>query len=155
MAVQGYFNYSSVVGMFVHLAGHLRPDIGYVVNYTACYMFCLVHSCKEALKRIGRYLKVIRDRCLVLNPTSNVLEIICYPDTDFERLYGHNNPIDPTSVRSWTGYVTTVVICPVLWQSKLQIEMALSTMETEIVTLVHNCRDFFPSCAWCHLLDLL
>ena len=34
--------------------------------------------------------------------------------------------------------------CPVLWQSKLQTETALSTMEAEIVALAHSCRELFP-----------
>ena len=38
----------------------------------------------------------------------------------------------------------TVASCPVLWQSKLQTETALSTMEAEIVALVHSCRELFP-----------
>ena len=32
--------------------------------------------------------------------------------------------------------------CPVLWQSKLQSETALSTMEAVVVELAHSCREF-------------
>ena len=34
--------------------------------------------------------------------------------------------------------------CPVFWQSKLQSETALSTIEAEIVALAHSCRELFP-----------
>ena len=51
------FNYASVVGMLLYLAGHSRPDIAYAVNCAARYMFSTKQSHEEALKRIGRYLK--------------------------------------------------------------------------------------------------
>ena len=31
-----------------------------------------------------------------------------------------------------------------MWQSKLQTETALSTMEAEVVALAHSCRELFP-----------
>jgi hypothetical protein len=139
----GDFSYSSVVGMLLYLAGHTRPDIAYAVNCCARYMFCPKRSHELALKRIGRYLKATRDRGLVLNPTKE-LKISCYPDADFAGMYGHENPTDPSCVKSRTGFVITVANCPVLWQSKLQTETALSTMEAEVVALAHSCRELLP-----------
>ena len=139
----GEFSYSSIVGMLLYLAGHTRPDIAYAVNCCARYMFCPKRSHELALKRIGRYLKATRDHGLVLNP-SKLLKVDCYPDADFAGLYGHENPSDPSCVKSRTGFVITVANCPVLWQSKLQTETALSTMEAEIVALAHSCRELFP-----------
>ncbi len=37
-----------------------------------------------------------------------------------------------------------VANCPIMWQSKLQSETALSTMEAEIVALAHSCCELFP-----------
>ena len=138
------FSYSSVVGMLLYLSGHSRPDIAYAVNCSARYMFCPKKSHEDALKRIGRYLKATRDRGLVLNPTGDILKIDAYPDADFAGMYGHEKPTDPASVKSRTGYVITIASCAVLWQSKLQTETALSTMEAEIVALAHCCRELFP-----------
>ena len=59
-------------------------------------------------------------------------------------MYGHENSTDPSCVKSRTGFVITVANCPVLWQSKLQTETALSTMEAEVVALAHSCRELFP-----------
>ena len=139
----GDFSYSSIVGMLLYLAGHTRPDIAYAVNCCARYMFCSRRSHELALKRIGRYLKATRDRGLVLNP-SKELKIDCYPDADFAGMYGHEDSSDPSCVKSRTGFVITVANCPVLWQSKLQTETALSTMEAEIIALAHCCRELFP-----------
>jgi len=59
-------------------------------------------------------------------------------------MYGYENSSDPSCVKSRTGFVITVANCPVLWQSKLQTETALSTMEAEIIALAHSCQELFP-----------
>jgi hypothetical protein len=133
----GVFSYSSVVGMLLYLSGHTRPDIAYVVNCAAWYMFCPKKSHEEALKQIGRYLKASCNRGLIINPSSGVLKIDVYRDADFAGMYGYEHHDDPSCVKSWTGYVINFANCPVMWQSKLQMETALSTMEAEIVAISH------------------
>jgi hypothetical protein len=51
---------------------------------------------------------------------------------------------DPHCIRSRTRYVINFADCPVLWKSRLQIEIALSTMEVDYVALSTSCRDLFP-----------
>lgn len=75
---------------------------------------------------------------------SSVPRIDCYPDADFAGLYGHDDKQDPHCVRSRTGYVILAFRCPILWPSKLQLEIALSTMEAEYVAISTACRDLFP-----------
>ena len=107
-------------------------------------MFAPKHSHEKALKRLGRYhLKATRSEGLVLNPSSE-LKIDCYPDADFAGMYGHESNTDPACVKSRTEYVINVADFPVIWQSQLQMETALSTMEAEIVALAHSCRELFP-----------
>ena len=93
--------------------------------------------------RIVRYLKAISKKGMRLKPTS-VLKIDCYSDVDFAGLWPHEDPHDSTSVKSRTGFVITVSDCPVMWQSKLQTEIALSTMEAEYVALSMSCKELFP-----------
>jgi hypothetical protein len=143
-AAHGDFNYASVVGMLLYLSGHTRPDIAYAVNCAARYMFCPKRSHEEALKRIGRYLKATRTRGLIVDPSDMKLKIDAYPDADFAGMYGHEKASDPSCVKSRTGYIITLCNVPVLWQSKLQTETALSTMQAEIVALAHCCRELFP-----------
>ena len=140
----GAFSYSSVVGMLLYLSGHTRPDIAYAVDCAARYMFNPKKSHEEHLKRIGRYLKATRDRGLIINPSSNILKIDAYPDADFAGMYGYERHDDPSCVKSRTGYVINVADCPVLWQSKLQTETALSTMEAKIVAMAHCARELIP-----------
>ena len=68
----------------------------------------------------------------------------CYPDADFDGMYGHELPTDPECVKRRTGFFITFTYCPVYWEYKLQTETALSTMESEINSLVHSCRENFP-----------
>jgi hypothetical protein len=80
---------------------------------------------------------------LILNP-SKTLNIDCYLDADFAGLWTRDNKHDPHCVCSRTGYVICLSNCPVLWKSKLQTDIALSTMEAEYVALGTSCCDLFP-----------
>ena len=51
---------------------------------------------------------------------------------------------DPRHTCSRTGYLINVFGCPVLWWSKLEIKIALSTMEVKYVALSQSCKDLFP-----------
>jgi hypothetical protein len=63
------------------------------------------------------------------------LKLDCYLDANFARLWNRDNKHNPHCVCSCTGYVICLSDCPVLWISKLQTEIALSTMEAEYVLL--------------------
>ena len=138
----GTFNYPSVVGMLNYL-GHTRPDCAFAIHQCARYTFEPKKIHEVALKRLGRYLKGTMDKGLILDPSDDYV-IDCYPDADFAGLWGHEHPQDPHCVRSRTGYVITLANCPILWKSKLQTEIALSTMEAEYVALSTACKDLFP-----------
>eukprot|EP00956_Cyclotella_meneghiniana_P013545 scaffold19631_cov45-Cyclotella_meneghiniana.AAC.1 len=114
--------------MLLYLSGHSRPDIAFAVHQCARYTFKPTSRHFAALKRIGRYLKGTADKGLILRPSKH-LHVDCFPDADFAGLYNHEDSQDPHCVRSRTGYVILVAGCPVLWKSKLQTKIALSTME--------------------------
>ena len=100
----GHFNYGSVVGMFLYLSGHSRPDIAFAVHLCAHYTFRPTCRHEKALIRIGHYLKGTIDKGLILTPTSKPC-IDCYPDADFAGLYGHEDVQDPMHcVRSRTRF---------------------------------------------------
>ncbi len=50
-------------------------------------------------------------------------------------MYGHEKPTDPVCAKSRSGFVIVFAGVPVLWQSKLQTQTALSTMEAEVIAL--------------------
>ena len=82
------------------------------------------------MKRIFRYLQGTKDNGLVFN-LSEKLVVHCYADTDFAGLWGHVDPQDPICARSRNGLVVTFSNCYLLWMSKLQTEIALSTLHSE------------------------
>jgi hypothetical protein len=80
---------------------------------------------------------------MIIKPTYTI-NIDAYPDADFAGLYGYEDNNDSVCVCSRTGYVITVSGCPIYWSSKLQTEMATSTMEAEIIALGSCCRKLLP-----------
>ncbi len=123
---KGNINYAQVIGMLLYL-NHNCPDILFATHQCARYMFAPKLSHENALIQIGRYLKGTINKGLILQP-SNEIKLDCYPDADFAGLWNHDDKQDPHCVRSRTGYVICLSDCLVLWVSKLQTEIALSTM---------------------------
>jgi hypothetical protein len=72
------------------------------------------------------------------------LTIDCYVDADFAGLYGVEDSQDSLSVKSRTGYVLLLANCPLMWVSKLQTEIASSTMESEYIALSQSVKDLIP-----------
>ena len=82
------------------------------------------------MKRICRYLQGTKDNGLVFN-LSKKLVMDCYDDADFAGLWGHEDTQDTICARNRIGFVVTVANCPLLWVSKLQTDIALSTLHSE------------------------
>ena len=70
--------------------------------------------------------------------------IIVYVDASFAGEWNKSWSNDPTSVYSRTGFIVTYAGCPILWASKLQSEMSLSTTEAEYIALSHSMRETIP-----------
>ena len=81
---------------------------------------------------------------MAMNPSTELCKIYAYPNSDFGGMYGDEKPTDPSCVKSLTGFVITFADVPILWQSKLQMETVLSTMEVKIIALAACCRELFP-----------
>jgi hypothetical protein len=59
----------------------------------------------------------------------------------FAGLWGVEYDQDTTSVKSRTGFLIMFMNCPLLWVSKLQTQIALSTMEAEYIALSSAMRE--------------
>ena len=141
----GDFNYASVIGMLWYLYGHSRPDIGFSVSQAARFAWNPKRSHELALIQIGRYLKATRDKGLTLDPIDvDHFKMDVYVDSDFMGLYGKEARSDPTNVKSRTGYVICLNDCPIIWTSKLQDGIALSTMMAEYYALSYAMREVLP-----------
>ena len=82
-----------------------------------------------------------KDKGLVYTTSPN---LALDADADFAGLWGQEDDQDPVCVKSRTGYVLLFGGCPLLWVSKRQTEIALSTMEAEHETLSQSMRDLLP-----------
>ena len=68
----------------------------------------------------------------------------CYGDGDFAGVLGNKNPQDPICDSSRTVFLVTFDNCPLLWVSKIQTEIALSTLHSDYVSLSHSVRALLP-----------
>jgi hypothetical protein len=137
------WSYSSVVGMLLYLASNSRPDISFAVHQCARFTHNPREIHEKALLRICRYLKGTLHDGLIYEPSEEI-NVDCYCDADFAALHGIEASDDPNSAKSRTGYVITIANCPVLWVSKLQTEIALSTLESEFIALSSSFRSLIP-----------
>jgi hypothetical protein len=137
------FDYASIVGMMMYLSSNSRPDIQFAVHQCARFTHCPKRSHGDAILRICRYLQGTKEKGLRFTPTET-LKLDCYCDADFAGLYNVENHQDPVCVKSRTGFCLTLGDCPLLWVSKLQSEIALSTTEAEYIALSQAIRELIP-----------
>lgn len=138
------WSYRSVVGKMNYLEKSTRPDIAYAVHQCARFASDPKVQHTAAVKLIGRYLAGTRDRGIICN-TSKDKSFECYCDAgfsgDWKASIAEN---DSSTARSRTGYVIMYSGCPIVWASKMQTEIALSTTESEYVALSQSLRDVIP-----------
>ena len=80
---------------------------------------------------------------MILKPDSS-RGIECHVDASFAGDWDKSLSHIPSSVFSRTGYVILYMGCPIIWVSKLQTEIALSTTESEYIALSQAMRDVIP-----------
>ena len=137
------WKYRTVVGMLMYLAANALPDIAYAVHQAARFSHAPRQSHAIAVKRILWYLKSTEDKGMIMTPTEEH-RVDCYVDSDFAGNFAVENAQDPVSVKSRTGYIILYRGSPLLWVSKMQTQVALSTMEAEYVALSQSMRDLIP-----------
>ena len=129
-----------VVGMLLYLAQNSRPDIAYAVHQCARFTHVPKQSHAVAVKRILRYLNSTKDKGMYIKPNKSLV-IDCYVDADFAGLWKSEDDQSPLCVKSRSGFLITFMGCPLHWLSKLQTQIALSTMEAEYIALSQAMRE--------------
>jgi hypothetical protein len=88
---------------------------------------------------VGQYFKHTEDKGLILDSdktfSTDVFKTDIFVDADFAGGWGYEDPNDTICVKSRSGFVFEVMGCPVQWMSKLQTNIATSTMEAEYTAL--------------------
>ena len=137
------WHYRSVIGKLNFLEKSTRPDIAYAVHQCARFLENPKVSHAQAVKILIRYLMGTKDKGIILNPRDHSFD--CWADADFSGNWHHDTAqVDPSTAKSRSGYLVTYAGCPILWASKLQTEIALSTTKAEYITLSQSLREVIP-----------
>ena len=145
------WHYRSLIGMLNYLTSCSQPEIAYSVHQ--CARFCAnpKHSHDQAVKMIVRYLVYIQriNQLGIRYIPDHDKSLEAYVDASFAGSWNKTWGDEATSVMSRTSFIIKYANCPIIWNSKLQTEIALSTTESEYITLSQAMRDVIP------MLDLL
>ncbi len=137
------WSYPAAVGMLLYLSSNTRPDVQFAVHSAARHTHSPKKSHGQAVKRIVRYLIGTAERGIEIELDENK-GLDCAVDADFCGLYGAEDEQDPISVKSRTGFIITLHGFPVVWSSKLQSEITLSTVAAEYVAFSMAMRELLP-----------
>ena len=134
------WNYRQAIGMLTYLQNTTRPDISMAVHQAARFCTHPMLSHERAVKRIGRYLSGTKDKGINFKPDLKK-GVQCFVDADFAEGWAKADANNPDNVLSRTGFVIFYANCPLLWASRLQTEITLSTAEAEYVALSTAMRE--------------
>ncbi|KAL7480291.1 hypothetical protein ACHAW6_005987 [Cyclotella cf. meneghiniana] len=141
---EGNFNYCSVVGELNYLGQTTRPDILYAVHQAAKYSTDPRVEHGEAIVYIVKYLKATGHVRLRFKPDPPK-GFQCYFEADFVGNWNKEfAPTDPSTAKSRSGLIVFYASCPIIWASKLQSQVALSTTEAEYIAMSMALRDVIP-----------
>ena len=142
--MEEYWNYRGICGMLLYLSTNTRPDIAFAVSQVCRFGHDPRKSHATAVKTILRYLKKTQDEGMTIRPAGNEFNLDLYVDADFCGLFGQEDPRDPNSVRSRTGYLIMLCGWPIIWKSQLQTHVSQSTLEAEYSAMSAALRVFLP-----------
>lgn len=115
--------YRELVGSLVYLTGVSRPDVAYAVNILSRALCKPTVAHFKLGKDIIRYLKGTKDKMIVYK--GEVTNVNIFTDAD----YGG----DWESRRSTSGLIGFIGEGPIIWRSRLQRIVTLSTTEAELI----------------------
>jgi hypothetical protein len=143
-AFDGHFDYRKVIGKLNYLEKCSRPDITCSVHQAARFVDDPKQEHGKAIKWLGRYLKSTQDKGIIYSPQlDNGFHV--YVDASFAGDWDQKNAEwDTDTARSRTGYVIMYANCPILWASKMQSEIALSSTESEYLAISAATREVLP-----------
>jgi hypothetical protein len=129
------YGYQSVIGKLNYLAQTTWPDIFYETHQLAKYSSNPREPHGEAVLYPIRYLKKTRDLGTHFKPDRDKA-FECYCGADFSGNWNkHFALFDPSTAKSCRGWIVFYAGCPVIWASKLQTQVAVSTTEAEYIAM--------------------
>jgi hypothetical protein len=130
-------DYRGIIGALLYLAGSTRPDIAFSVRVLARYQEVSTDEHWKRAKRVLRYLQSTMEYGLSmpLLPSGEDLILKGWSDADFAG--------DPIDWHSTSRYVFTFgdTLSVILWQSRKQRIVALSTTKAEYIALAEAVQE--------------
>ena len=124
-------SYALAIGSLKYTMVCTRPDIGYAVGVVSRFMSNPDKTHWEAVKWILRCLRGTTEKCLYFG--EGELKVLGYVDADFRGEVDHR--------RSTIGYIFIVGNTAVIWMSRLQKIVTLSTTEAEYVAMTEASKE--------------
>ena len=118
-----------------------RPDLAYCSHQCARFSENpkVIHG--KAVDHIVKYLMKTKDDGLIFKPMKSKC-IDVYADVDFcGNWIKETTEDDVSTAKSRSGYVIAYAGCRIIWASKLQTQVALSTTEVEFIVLSQALRE--------------
>ncbi|KAL7481129.1 hypothetical protein ACHAW6_006810 [Cyclotella cf. meneghiniana] len=141
---QEEWNYRSAVGKLNYLGQTSGPDIQYTTHMVAKYSSNPKQEHGQAISYIVRYLIKSCNLGLHFNLDASK-SIYCYAVTDYIGEWNKDfAELDPSTAKPRSGWFILYANCPVIWCSRLQPQVALSTMKAEFITLSQALCDVIP-----------
>ncbi|GBN10581.1 Retrovirus-related Pol polyprotein from transposon TNT 1-94 [Araneus ventricosus] len=123
--------YRELIGSLNYLAACTHPDIAYSISKLSQYLTCYDKSLWLAAKRVLRYLKKTINYGLVFELGDKV--VYGYSDSDWG-----NSQEDR---KSYSGYCFMLSNSVISWESRKQKTVALSSTESEYMSLSDSCKE--------------
>ena len=129
--------YQSKVGNIMYAMLGTRPNLTYAVSALSKFNSCPITAHHLAMGRVLRYLKTTKHIGILYkgqpNSTSTIPEPACYTDSG----WGADRD------KRWSpgGFVLTLCGGAVLWKTRKQDIVALSTMEAEYIALTETSKE--------------
>jgi hypothetical protein len=121
----------SGVGMVLYLVKHTRPDISNVVRELSKILSWATEAAFKELKRVIKFVLDTKTFGLKVEPKMDKEKCELGPDG----VHALDWAGDKDDRRSITGYMVCLLGAPILWKSKAQISVSLSSSETEYYAL--------------------
>ena len=91
------------------------------------------------------YLRGTRNKGIILDPKNKEEILKVFVDADWSgNWHRQTSSSNAGTAKSRTSFVVCFAGCPILWQSKLQTQVALSTTEPEYIALSQSLRETIP-----------
>ena len=133
-----------MIGKLLYLDKSTRPDISYAVHALAQHATNPRKEHGDMIRYLARYLAGTKDKGMIYRPKDETFD--CYVDASFAGDWKKElaNCTDKSQAKSRSGYVIRYAGCPILWASKMQTVIALSSTEAEVVALSQATREVIP-----------